>query len=58
MQICLRYIALNGLKVVNQNLGRVPTATFVSQPNFANFLSSDHETRLFVPTAFNFKGEA
>ena len=53
-QICLSSIATTGLMAVNQKLGRMATATFDTTPNFGDFLSTDHETRLYVPIAYNF----
>ena len=54
-QICISNIATNGLKVVHPKLGRMTTAIFETAPNFTEFLSSDHETRVYVPTAYNFR---
>ena len=53
-QICLSTITTNGLKAVDQNLGRMLTASFETQPVFTEFLSTDHNVRLYIPAAYNF----
>jgi hypothetical protein len=53
-QICLSYIAANGLMAVDPKLGRMSTTSFDKQPAFAQLLSTDHTIRLYVPTAYNF----
>lgn len=50
-QICLSTITINGLKAVHPKLGRMPIASFETQPVFDAFLSTDHNIRLYVPTA-------
>jgi hypothetical protein len=54
-QICLSYIAANGLMAVDTKLGPMATATFSEQPNFDQLLLSDQTIRLYVPTAYNFR---
>ena len=53
-QICLSYIAANGLMAVDAKLGRMSTTNFKTQPAFAQFLSTDHTIRLYVPIPYNF----
>jgi hypothetical protein len=54
-QICLSSIATTGLKVVDPKLGRMSHAFFETRPNFTEFLSTHHETRLYFPTTYNFR---
>lgn len=51
-QICLSYIAANGLMAVDPKLGRMSSASFETQPAFAQLLSTDHTTCLYVPINF------
>jgi hypothetical protein len=54
-QICLSYIAANGLKAVHPDLGRMSTANFGTEPAFDQLLSTNNHTIcLYVPTAYNF----
>jgi hypothetical protein len=53
-QICLSRIAIKGLTAVHVELGRMSTTKFENAPAFAEFLSTDHKTHLYVPTAYNF----
>ena len=54
-QICLSYIAANGLIAVHPNLGRMSTTSFEGEPDFAEFLSTTSKTtRLYIPSAYNF----
>ena len=54
-QICLAFIADNGLMAVDPKLSRMSTVNFDTQPDFAQFLSTDHKIRLYVPFAYNFR---
>jgi hypothetical protein len=54
-QICLSHIATHGLMTVNPNLKQMSTATFQSNPDFSEFLSTDLTTRLYIPIPYNFK---
>jgi hypothetical protein len=54
-QICLSNIAVNGLRAVHRKLGKMSTASFQDNPAFEEFLSSNHTSCLYIPTAFNFK---
>ncbi|KAF8234815.1 hypothetical protein L208DRAFT_1393487 [Tricholoma matsutake] len=53
-QICLSYIAANGLMAVDPKLGRMSTESFKTQPAFTQLLSTDHTIRLYVPIAYDF----
>jgi hypothetical protein len=53
-QICLSYIATNGLMAVDPKLGRMSTGSFGTQPAFSEFLLTDHTIRLYIPTTYNF----
>jgi hypothetical protein len=53
-QICLSHIARNGLTAINQKLSRMSTTSFSICPDFGEFLSSGHTTRLYVPIPYNF----
>jgi hypothetical protein len=53
-QICLSYIADNGLVAINPKIGRMSTARFQTQPDFSEFLSTDYTTRLYVPILYDF----
>jgi len=53
-QICLSYIAANGLMAVHPKLGRMSTANFGAEPAFDQLLLDGHTIRLYVPTAYNF----
>ena len=39
---------------INWKLGQMSSTIFDSTPNFGDFLSTDHETCLYVPIAYNF----
>ncbi|KAF8804045.1 hypothetical protein BYT27DRAFT_7259493 [Phlegmacium glaucopus] len=53
-QICLSYIATNGLKTVHPMLGEMRTGSFETQPAFREFLLTDLTIQLYIPTAYNF----
>ncbi|KAH9953864.1 hypothetical protein BGW80DRAFT_1451367 [Lactifluus volemus] len=53
-QICLSNIASNGLTAVDQRLGQMSTANFEGDPDFGEFLSTDHTTCLYIPIRYNF----
>lgn len=54
-QICLSHIATSGLQAVHPGLDRMPSASFDDKPAFDNFLSTERERCLYIPTAYNFK---
>jgi hypothetical protein len=53
-QICLSYIAANGLMAVHPKLGQMATASFETQPAFAQLLLTDHKICLYIIIAYNF----
>ncbi|KAF8228860.1 hypothetical protein L208DRAFT_1402992 [Tricholoma matsutake] len=53
--VCLSRIAADGLRVIDERLGKMGHSVFHHQPIWQNLLSSDHTHRLYVPTDFNFQ---
>jgi hypothetical protein len=53
-QICLSYIADNGLMAIDPKIGRMSTARFLGQPDFSEIFSTGHTTCLYVPIPYNF----